>query len=109
MRKLPLFRRFAGAKQGKAHGEDNGKWSRRPVTAAALLKRLRFFEVTRRGRLPYVRRQTRLGARRRYSDTKEAFHEAIAFAWRLKLTRETKRLGRRLAEIKMIYRHQFPA
>jgi hypothetical protein len=45
----------------------------------------------------------------RYSDTKEAFHEAIAVARRLGLTRETKRLEKRLAEIKTIYRSQFPA
>jgi hypothetical protein len=31
----------------------------------------------------------------RYSDTKEAVHEAIALAPRLKLTRQTKRLKKR--------------
>jgi hypothetical protein len=45
----------------------------------------------------------------RYSDTKESFHEAIAVARRLGLTRETKGLEKRLAEIKTIYRSQFPA
>jgi hypothetical protein len=34
----------------------------------------------------------------RYSDTKEAVHEAIALAPRLKLTRQTKRLKKRLVE-----------
>jgi hypothetical protein len=37
------------------------------------------------------------------------FHKPVAFARRRRLARETKRLEKRLAEIKMIYRHQFPA
>jgi hypothetical protein len=43
-----------------------------------------------------------------YSDAKEALHEA-GLARRLGLARETKRLEKRLAEIKMIFRRQFPA
>jgi hypothetical protein len=80
------------------------------VTAVELLERLRFFEAE--AEEAYVRMyDARTGSdlAARYSDTKEAFHEAIAVARRLGLTRETKRLEKRLAEIKTIYRSQFPA
>jgi hypothetical protein len=80
------------------------------VTAVELLERLRVFEAEAEeayGRMYNARTGSDLVAR--YSDTKEAFHEAIAVARRLRLTRETKRLEKRLAEIKTIYRSQFPA
>ncbi len=80
------------------------------VTAVELLERLRVFEAEAEeayGRMYDARIGSDLAAR--YSDTKEAFHEAIAVARRLGLTRETKRLEKRLAEIKTIYRSQFPA
>ena len=80
------------------------------VTAVELLERLRFFEAEAEeayGRMYDARAGSDLAAR--YSDTKEAFHEAIAVARRLGLTRETRRLEKRLAEIKTIYRSQFPA
>ncbi len=80
------------------------------VTAVELLERLRVFEAEAEeayGRMYDTRTGSDLAAR--YSDAKEAFHEAIAVARRLGLTRETKRLEKRLAEIKTIYRSQFPA
>lgn len=80
------------------------------VTAVELLERLRVFEAEAEeayGRMYNARTGSDLVAH--YSDTKEAFHEAIAVARRLGLTRETKRLEERLAEIKTIYRSQFPA
>ena len=79
------------------------------VTAVELLERLRFFKAEAEEayeRMYDARAGSDLAAR--YSDTKEAFHEAIAVARRLGLTRETKRLEERLAEIKTIYRSQFP-
>jgi len=45
MRKLPLFRRFAGVKQGKAQAEDSFGLAKETVTAVELLERLRFFEA----------------------------------------------------------------
>jgi hypothetical protein len=80
------------------------------VTAPELLERLRFFEDQAEeaySRMYDARPGSELAAR--YSDTKEAFYEAIAVARRLKLTRETKRLEKRLAEIKAVFRGQFPA
>ena len=80
------------------------------VTAPELLKRLRFFEAEAEkayDRMYDARPGAELAAC--YSDVKEAFHEAIAFARRLKLERETDRLEKRLAEIKTIFRRQFPA
>jgi hypothetical protein len=80
------------------------------VTAAELMDRLRFFEAQAEEayrRMYNAKPGSELAAR--YSDTKEAFHEAIIFARRLKLTRETTRLEKRLAEIKTIFRSQFPA
>ncbi len=80
------------------------------VTAVELLERLRFFEAEAEeayDRMYDARPGSDLAAC--YSDAKEALHEAIAVARRLGLTRETKRLEKRLAEIKTIYRRQFPA
>jgi hypothetical protein len=79
------------------------------VTAVELLERLRFFKAEAEEayrRMYDARAGSDLAAR--YSDTKEAFHEAITLARRLGLTLETKRLEKRLAEIKTIYRSQFP-
>jgi hypothetical protein len=45
MRKLPLFRRFAGGKQGKAQPKDRSGVVKETITAAELLERLRFFEA----------------------------------------------------------------
>ncbi|HLO23433.1 MAG TPA: hypothetical protein VK193_08425 [Methyloceanibacter sp.] len=80
------------------------------ITAAELLERLRFFEVEAEkayGRMYDARPGSDLAAC--YSDAKEALHEAIGFARRLGLSRETERLEKRLSEIKTIFRHQFPA
>ena len=80
------------------------------VTAVELLERLRVFEAEAEEAYgPMYNARTGSDLVARYSDTKEAFHEAIAVARRLVLTRETKRLEKRLAEIKTIYRSQFPA
>jgi hypothetical protein len=80
------------------------------VTAPELLERLRFFETqaeTAYSLMYDAQPGSELAAR--YSDTKEALYEAIAIARLLKLTRETKRLEKRLAEIKAVFRGQFPA
>jgi len=45
----------------------------------------------------------------RYSDTKEFLHDAIGLARRLGQNEEAERLSRRLAEIKVVFRRQFPA
>ena len=45
----------------------------------------------------------------RYNDAKEFLHEAIGLARRLGQAEEAERLSRRLAEIKTVFRGQFPA
>jgi hypothetical protein len=45
----------------------------------------------------------------RYNDAKEFLHEAIGLARRLGQAEEAERLSRRLAEIKTVFRRQFPA
>jgi hypothetical protein len=45
----------------------------------------------------------------RYSDAKEFLHDAIGLARRLGRSDEAERLSRRLAEIKAVFRRQFPA
>lgn len=80
------------------------------ITAAQLLERLRFFEAEAEKaycRMYDARPGSDLAAC--YSDAKEALHEAIGVARRLGLAADTKRLETRLAEIKTIFRRQFPA
>jgi hypothetical protein len=80
------------------------------VTAAELLERLRFFEAEAEKAYECMydaRPGSDLAAC--YSDAKEALYEAIGTARRLGLGRETTRLEKRLAEIKTIFRRQFPA
>lgn len=79
-------------------------------TAAELLGRLRFFEAEAEeayDRLYRAGPGANLAAS--YSDAKEALHEAIALARRLGLARDTKRLEKRLLDIKALVRGQFPA
>ena len=79
-------------------------------TAAELLGRLRFFEAEAEeayDRLYRAGPGANLAAC--YSDAKEALYEAIGLARRLGLARDMKRLEARLAEIKTIFRRQFPA
>jgi hypothetical protein len=79
-------------------------------TAVEILERLRFFEAQAEeayDRMYDAKPGSDLAAR--YSDAKEALHEAIGLARRLGLPRETKRLEKRLEEIKAIFRQQFPA
>jgi len=45
----------------------------------------------------------------RYSDAKEFLHDAIGLAHRLEQAEEAERLAQRLAEIKTVFRRQFPA
>jgi len=45
----------------------------------------------------------------RYSDAKEFLHDAIGLAHRLEQAEEAERLAQRLAEIKPVFRRQFPA
>jgi len=45
----------------------------------------------------------------RYSDAKEFLHDAIGLAHRLGQAEEAERLAQRLAEIKTVFRRQFPA
>ncbi|OGP84600.1 MAG: hypothetical protein A2Z08_05955 [Deltaproteobacteria bacterium RBG_16_54_11] len=42
-----------------------------------------------------------------YSDTKEAFYDAIAFAEKIGLPDEAQRLRKRLQHVKDVFRHQF--
>lgn len=80
------------------------------ASAAELLERLRFFEA--QAEEAYARLyEARPGADFAgcYSDAKEALHEAIALARRLGLPRETRRLEKRLLDIKTVVRRQFPA
>jgi hypothetical protein len=45
----------------------------------------------------------------RYGDAKEFLHDAISLARHLGQAEEAERLSRRLAEIKIVFRRQFPA
>jgi hypothetical protein len=74
-----------------------------------MLERLSFFEA--QAEEAYARMYdappgSELAAR--YSDAKESLHEAINLANRLGLRNESKRLAARLAEIKTVFRRQFP-
>ena len=80
------------------------------ITAAELVERLQFFEAEAEkayGRMYDARPGSDLAAC--YSDAKEALYEAIWLARRLGLSHETQRLEQRLAEIKTVFRRQFPA
>lgn len=95
---------------GKVNKRRGADVTKKVLTPAEALERLRFFE--RQAEEAYdsmyeARPGSELAAR--YSDVKEALHEAIALARGLGLSRETRRLSARLQEIKTIFRTQFPA
>jgi hypothetical protein len=79
------------------------------LSAEEMLKRLRFFEAQAEeayARMYEAQAGSDLAAR--YSDAKEALHEAIGLANRLGLRNESKRLAARLEAIKTVFRRQFP-
>ncbi len=94
---------------GKVNKRRQADVTKNMLTPADALERLRFFE--RQAEQAYDRMyEARPGSElaARYSDAKEALHEAIALARSLGLSRETRRLAARLQEIKTIFRSQFP-
>jgi hypothetical protein len=81
----------------------------KPIKTGALLDQLRFrkAQAEEAYRRMYEAKSSSESTGH-YSDAKESLHQAIRLAHRLRLTREEERLKSRLAEIKSIFRQQFP-
>jgi hypothetical protein len=71
------------------------------------VNRLRWLEAQAEHAYYEARVGSELAAR--YNDAKEFLHDAIGLAHRLGNADEAERLSRRLDEIKMVFRRQFPA
>ena len=94
----------------KLNGARGAKLTAETLTAAEMQERLRFLEA--KAEEAYERMyEARIGADLAacYSDAKEFFHDAIAMARRLGLSRDAARLSARLEEINTVFRRQFPS